>query len=157
MVNALVFKDRLHYDIRYADPVPHDGEVLVPSSWPGICATDLEIVRGYMGFTGVPGHEFVGAVVSGPRSGRVSAAWWPRSTASAASANMCQRGLANHCRDGPCWGSRGATACSRTLWRCPSGNFTPCRIRSATSRPSSSSLWAAAFPGRQAVSDREAQ
>ena len=32
----------------------------------GICATDLQILKGYMGFTGVPGHEFVGTVSEGP-------------------------------------------------------------------------------------------
>ena len=32
----------------------------------GICATDLEMVRGYYPFTGVPGHEFVGEVVDAP-------------------------------------------------------------------------------------------
>jgi len=31
----------------------------------GICATDLQIFKGYMGFTGVPGHEFVGSVGEG--------------------------------------------------------------------------------------------
>jgi threonine dehydrogenase-like Zn-dependent dehydrogenase len=31
----------------------------------GICATDLQILKGYMGFTGVPGHEFVGSVSEG--------------------------------------------------------------------------------------------
>src|SRR5262245_1583192 len=29
----------------------------------GICNTDLELQRGYCGFTGTPGHEFVGEVV----------------------------------------------------------------------------------------------
>ena len=29
----------------------------------GICNTDLELVRGYLGFRGVLGHEFVGEVV----------------------------------------------------------------------------------------------
>ena len=33
----------------------------------GICATDLQIFKGYMGFKGVPGHEFVGSVSEGPR------------------------------------------------------------------------------------------
>jgi threonine dehydrogenase-like Zn-dependent dehydrogenase len=32
----------------------------------GICATDLQIFKGYMGFKGVPGHEFVGSVSEGP-------------------------------------------------------------------------------------------
>ena len=29
----------------------------------GICNTDLELQRGYYGFAGIPGHEFVGEVV----------------------------------------------------------------------------------------------
>ncbi len=32
----------------------------------GICSTDLQIFKGYMGFKGVPGHEFVGSVSEGP-------------------------------------------------------------------------------------------
>jgi threonine dehydrogenase-like Zn-dependent dehydrogenase len=32
----------------------------------GICSTDLQILKGYMGFKGVPGHEFVGSVSDGP-------------------------------------------------------------------------------------------
>jgi threonine dehydrogenase-like Zn-dependent dehydrogenase len=32
----------------------------------GICGTDLELLRGYAGFAGVPGHEFVGVVEEAP-------------------------------------------------------------------------------------------
>ena len=39
-----------------------EGEALVRVSMSGICNTDLEIVRGYAGFTGTIGHEFVGVV-----------------------------------------------------------------------------------------------
>jgi threonine dehydrogenase-like Zn-dependent dehydrogenase len=41
-------------------PIP--GEAVVRVSLAGICNTDLEMVRGYYPFTGVPGHEFVGVV-----------------------------------------------------------------------------------------------
>jgi threonine dehydrogenase-like Zn-dependent dehydrogenase len=34
----------------------------------GICSTDLQVFKGYMGFRGVPGHEFVGSVSDGPQS-----------------------------------------------------------------------------------------
>src|SRR5262245_52581774 len=34
----------------------------------GICSTDLQILKGYMGFIGVPGHEFVGSVSEGPNA-----------------------------------------------------------------------------------------
>lgn len=45
------------------------GEVRVAVRAAGICATDLELCRGYMGFSGVLGHEFVGDVIEadGPR------------------------------------------------------------------------------------------
>ena len=44
-------------------PMPDDGsEALVRVVKSGICNTDLEIVRGYAGFEGTIGHEFVGVV-----------------------------------------------------------------------------------------------
>jgi threonine dehydrogenase-like Zn-dependent dehydrogenase len=46
-------------------PVPErDGEALVRVLRSGICNTDLEIIRGYAGFNGTIGHEFVGVVES---------------------------------------------------------------------------------------------
>jgi threonine dehydrogenase-like Zn-dependent dehydrogenase len=49
-----------------------DGEALVRVTLSGICNTDLEITRGYAGFQGTLGHEFVGVIEELPRS--VSAA-----------------------------------------------------------------------------------
>jgi threonine dehydrogenase-like Zn-dependent dehydrogenase len=51
-------------------PAPRDGEVIVRVLRAGICETDLQLVRGYMGFRGVLGHEFVGIAESGPFAGR---------------------------------------------------------------------------------------
>lgn len=48
----------------YPMPVPAAAESLVRVRMAGICGTDLEMLQGYMGFSGVPGHEFVGEVVS---------------------------------------------------------------------------------------------
>jgi threonine dehydrogenase-like Zn-dependent dehydrogenase len=48
------------------DPVPGPDAALVRVSWAGVCRTDLELCRGYLGFRGVLGHEFVGRVVAGP-------------------------------------------------------------------------------------------
>ncbi|MCK5568754.1 MAG: alcohol dehydrogenase catalytic domain-containing protein, partial [Spirochaetes bacterium] len=47
-------------------PVPQPGEALVRVRLAGICSTDLELVKGYLPFTGIPGHEFVGDVISAP-------------------------------------------------------------------------------------------
>ena len=48
-------------------PDPGEGEALVRVRLAGVCATDLEIIRGYMNFRGVLGHEFVGEV-AGPKN-----------------------------------------------------------------------------------------
>lgn len=44
-------------------PKPLGGhECVIRVGAAGICGTDLELLRGYAGFSGVPGHEFVGVV-----------------------------------------------------------------------------------------------
>lgn len=48
-------------------PVPLPGEVVVQVRAAGICDTDLQLARGYMGFRGVLGHEFVGTAPDGRR------------------------------------------------------------------------------------------
>ncbi len=52
-------------------PAPGD-ECVVRVTAAGICGTDLELLRGYAGFSGVPGHEFVGVVEAAPSR---DAAW----------------------------------------------------------------------------------
>jgi threonine dehydrogenase-like Zn-dependent dehydrogenase len=47
-------------------PEPGDGEARIRLLLAGICATDLELVKGYAGFRGVLGHEFVGRVEDAP-------------------------------------------------------------------------------------------
>lgn len=42
------------------------GEALIRIRRVGVCGTDLELVRGYYPYTGIPGHEFVGEVVESP-------------------------------------------------------------------------------------------
>jgi len=50
------------------DPSPAAGEALVRVLSAGICNTDLEIMKGYMRFSGVLGHEFVGIVETSSNS-----------------------------------------------------------------------------------------
>lgn len=53
---------KLIFENSFAKPVTPAGEALVRVLMSGICNTDIEIAKGYMGFTGIPGHEFVGIV-----------------------------------------------------------------------------------------------
>lgn len=61
-MKAIVFDKELKLDNNYEKPVPKKGEALVKVKLAGICNTDYEITKGYMGYKGVLGHEFVGVV-----------------------------------------------------------------------------------------------
>ncbi len=63
-MDALVFDGSLRFARDYPAPTLVPGEALIRPHLAGICNTDVEIVRGYMGFRGVLGHEFVGTVVA---------------------------------------------------------------------------------------------
>ncbi|HOE15985.1 MAG TPA: alcohol dehydrogenase catalytic domain-containing protein [Syntrophorhabdaceae bacterium] len=62
-MKAIVFDNMLGYaEDRPLPELNKTGEALVRVRMAGICNTDLEIIKGYMGFKGIPGHEFVGTV-----------------------------------------------------------------------------------------------
>ena len=52
------------------EPEPAEGMARVRVSLAGVCNTDLELVKGYMGFEGVLGHEFSGVALDGPLAGQ---------------------------------------------------------------------------------------
>lgn len=62
-MRALWLEDgRVRFREDVPDPQPPPGEAVVRVLLAGVCNTDLEMMRGYYPFTGVPGHEFVGRV-----------------------------------------------------------------------------------------------
>ncbi len=61
-MRAVVFDEGLKFDVNYPKPVLQNGEALIRVTLAGICNTDYEITKGYMGYKGILGHEFVGVV-----------------------------------------------------------------------------------------------
>jgi threonine dehydrogenase-like Zn-dependent dehydrogenase len=80
-------------------PVPGPGEALVRLRLGGICATDLEMQRGYAPFAGVMGHEFVGEVVQAPQGAEdwVGQRVVGEINVSCGECAPCRRGDPTHC------------------------------------------------------------
>lgn len=97
-MRALYFDKSLSYQSRQPEPAIGDGDSLVRVRQAGICATDLEITKGYMGFRGVIGHEFVGVVESSPDKQLVGQRVCGEINVVCGRCDLCIAGLSSHCR-----------------------------------------------------------
>lgn len=61
-MKAVIFDETLKYVEDYEKPTPKQGEALIKVTYGGVCNTDKEITKGYMGYKGILGHEFTGVV-----------------------------------------------------------------------------------------------
>lgn len=117
-MKALIYDGTLRLVEDYPDPTPAPGEALVRVTWAGICNTDLEIIKGYMGYQGVLGHEFVGLVERCDEEGLVGQRVVGEINCYCGSCDYCRRGLLTHCPDRTTlgiWGRDGALAEFLTL------------------------------------------
>lgn len=108
----------------YPDPKPAPDELLLQVTHAGICGTDLEILKGYSEFHGVPGHEFTATVLKGPKelkNKRVVA----EINCPCSRCDMCQSGLANHCRNRTVLGIAGRDGAFAQLLAVPQRNVYP--------------------------------
>ncbi|QDU40098.1 D-arabitol-phosphate dehydrogenase [Maioricimonas rarisocia] len=92
---AIVLRDgQTVFDPEYVARPRHSGEVPVRVTTAGICETDLQLIRGYMGFEGVLGHEFVGIAESGRHAGQRVVG---EINCSCGECEACHGGRGNHC------------------------------------------------------------
>jgi threonine dehydrogenase-like Zn-dependent dehydrogenase len=97
-MNALWLENQqLRYRTDAPDPLPFGREALIQVRLAGICATDLELVRGYYPFTGVLGHEFVGQVLEAPETGWVGKRVVGEINAACGECSMCRSARPTHC------------------------------------------------------------
>ena len=70
-MRAAFLKDSLlKFESGVSEPIAQQGEILVDILLAGICETDLQLCNGYMNFSGIIGHEFVGIARSGRFEGQ---------------------------------------------------------------------------------------
>jgi alcohol dehydrogenase len=89
----------------------------------GICRTDMEIMKGYLGFRGVLGHEFVGVV-----DGCADPAWIGRRVvgeinAACGQCSWCRAGLGRHCPERTTLGIAGLDGCMAEFCVLPTANL----------------------------------
>lgn len=95
-MQALALDETGPHVAEHPDPIASAGVAIVQVRVAGICNTDLELVKGYMGFRGILGHELVGTVIEGPeewRGARVVA----EINFACRDCPTCARGLGRHC------------------------------------------------------------
>jgi len=66
-MRAIIYDSQLRFVTDFPKPELEQGQALLKIRKAGICNTDLELMCGYMGFSGILGHEFVAEVVDGPK------------------------------------------------------------------------------------------
>jgi len=79
-------------------PQRASGEALLAVMLAGICGTDRQILKGYSGFRGIPGHEFVGEVVECDDAGWIGKRVVGEINVTCQSCQWCRRGLRRHCQ-----------------------------------------------------------
>jgi len=80
-----------------AIPVISERESLVRIITAGICRTDLEIIKGYMNFRGVLGHEFVGQVIESGDPSLVGKRVVGEINSGCGNCDFCRKGMERHC------------------------------------------------------------
>jgi alcohol dehydrogenase len=73
------------------------GEALIKVLLAGICGTDREILKGYSGFRGIPGHEFVGRVIESKQKKWLGKRVVGEINLSCGDCEYCLWGLGRHC------------------------------------------------------------
>jgi threonine dehydrogenase-like Zn-dependent dehydrogenase len=122
-MRALVFDQSLSFVPRHPEPAAEGGDTLIRLRQAGICATDLEIIKGYMNFHGVLGHEFVGEVAQSPDKNLIGKRVVGEINVVCGRCDLCLSGLATHCRQRTVLGIMGHDGAFADFLRLPAVNL----------------------------------
>lgn len=99
------------------------GTALIRLQVGGICNTDLELQKGYYGFAGTPGHEFVGEVVAADDAGLLGKRVVGEINVACRKCAWCHRGLGRHCPKRSVLGIVGKAGAFQELFTLPEANL----------------------------------
>src|SRR2546429_4801085 len=98
-MRALRFDGKLALALDEPAPEPGPDEALIALRMAGICQTDLELTRGYMGYSGILGHEFVGELVNDAGRWRKGQRVVGEITVPCGCCDFCLQGIPSQCRN----------------------------------------------------------
>jgi threonine dehydrogenase-like Zn-dependent dehydrogenase len=122
-VKAVIFDGALRVAAEHPAPAPGPGEALVRVRLAGICRTDLEVIRGYMAFRGILGHEFAGVVERAGDESLVGRRVVGDINLACGRCTMCRRGLRTHCPGRTVMGIAGRDGCMAEMLALPVENL----------------------------------
>lgn len=108
---------------RHFVPRLRPGEARLGLRLGGVCATDLELVKGYMGFEGVLGHEFVAEVLEAPDPALVGRRVVGEINAACGTCPTCRAGRPTHCPQRTVLGIVGRDGAFAEEFSLPLGNL----------------------------------
>lgn len=117
--------DKKRLSLRNIEKPEPGGEALVRVLLSGICNTDLEIARGYAGFSGTIGHEFVGVVEEAADNQLIGTRVVGEINAGCGRCDLCRGGDSRHCASRTVLGIVGRDGAHAEYLRLPTVNLIP--------------------------------
>jgi len=117
--------DKKNPSVEEVEKPDRADEALVRVLLSGICNTDLEIARGYAGFKGTIGHEFVGLVEASTNRALVGRRVVGEINAGCGQCDLCRAGDSRHCPSRTVLGILGRDGAHAEFLQLPAENLFP--------------------------------
>jgi len=117
--------DKKRLSIKDIPKPDRDDEAVVRVLLSGICNTDLEIARGYAGFKGTIGHEFVGIVEESTDRAMAGRRVVGEINAGCGKCDLCRAGDSRHCASRTVLGIVGRDGAHAEFLQLPAANLFP--------------------------------
>lgn len=122
-MRAVLFDGNLKFVVDYPVPELKPGWALIKVKYAGICQTDMEILKGYAGFNGILGHEFIGSVEDCDNPDRIGSRVTGEINLACGHCEWCKKGLGRHCPHRTVLGIHGHDGCMADYCVLPVANL----------------------------------
>ncbi len=122
-MRAVVFDGKLRFVKDHPVPAVPPGWARIRVQKAGICKTDMEIIRGYKGFKGILGHEFIGVVEQCDDPNRIDKRVAGEINVACGSCEWCANGMGRHCPNRTVLGILNHNGCMADYCILPIGNL----------------------------------